>query len=246
MRIDIAGISIDSTLLVIILGIIAGAIITKLLLDTIIKNIFATYPDDTKESLRFIIDILVVYLCMTLILYALISNYIILLAMFMMLAGIILYLMKDFLKDFFMRLSLLSVKAFGIGDYIEVVSHRGRVLKIGSMYTLLRKDDNSLVCIPNMMISKSIIVNFTSADYIKLQETMVVNVPEQDVAKIYSSITQELDIFGYKRVKIVHKTSSEGIRFAVTINLEDAASISNDTANLHKALNIVKSEYVTN
>jgi hypothetical protein len=34
------------------------------------------------------------------------------------------------------------------------------------------------------------------------------------------------------------------MRFAVTINLEDAASISNDTSNLHKALNIVKGEYV--
>jgi hypothetical protein len=47
-------------------------------------------------------------------------------------------------------------------------------------------------------------------------------------------------------VKIVHKSVPEGIRFAITINLEDAASISNDTMNLHKALNIVKSEYVTN
>ena len=38
--------------------------------------------------------------------------------------------------------------------------------------------------------------------------------------------------------------TTDGMRFAVTINLEDAASISNDTSNLHKALNIVKGEFI--
>lgn len=245
MLFGLAGIVIDTTLLLIILGVVAVTILVKFVLDTIIKNVFATYPEDTKESLRFIINILIVYVCITIILYVLISDYIILLAMFAGLAAILLYLTKDFLKDFFMRLSLLSVKAFGIGDYIDVLNHRGRVLKIGSMYTLIRKDDNSMVCIPNQIISRSIIINFTSADYIKLQESIVLKIQEQDISKIYSRIAEELDIFGYKRAKVLHVATPEGTRFAVTINLEDAASISNDTANLHKALNIVKSEYVT-
>ncbi|AFD00473.1 Small-conductance mechanosensitive channel [Methanocella conradii HZ254] len=244
MLLDIFGISVETTTLY-ILGIILGAFIAWYILGTVINNLFASYPEDSRESIHTIFSISIAYISITLIVFVLSMDLIVLVAMFALLLGVILYMVKDFLKDFFTRISLLSVKAFGIGDYIEVAHHKGRVLKVGNLYTMLRRDDNSVVCVPNQMVARSIVINYTRADYIKLQEAIVLKVSEADISKVYNRILEELDIFGYKRAKIMHSTTPDGVRFAVTINLEDAASISNDTSNLHKALNIVKGEFIT-
>ncbi len=244
MLLDIFGISMGYTTLY-IMGIVLGAFIAWYILGTVINNLFASYPEDSRESIHTIFSISIAYIGITLIVYVLSMDLIVLMAMFALLLGVILYMVKDFLKDFFTRISLLSVKAFGIGDYIEVARHKGRVLKVGNIYTMLRRDDNSVVCVPNYLIARSIVINYTRADYIKLQEAIVLKVPEAEISKVYNRILEELDIFGYKRAKIIHSPTPEGIRFAVTINLEDAASISNDTSNLHKALNIVKGEFIT-
>jgi small-conductance mechanosensitive channel len=243
MLLDIFGLSMGSTTLY-ILGIAIGAFIAWYTLGTVINNLFASYPEDSRESIHTIFSISIAYIGITLIVFVLSMDLIVLIAMFALLLGVILYIVKDFLKDFFTRISLLSVKAFGIGDYIEVAHHKGRVLKVGNIYTMLRRDDNSVVCVPNQIVTRSIVINYTRADYIKLQEAIVLKVPESEISKVYNRILEELDIFGYKRAKIIHSPTPEGVRFAVTINLEDAASISNDTSNLHKALNIVKGEFI--
>lgn len=245
MLLQAGGIAFTYDMVTIIIAVVVIALLSKLMLDWVIKNFFAEYPDDTRESIRLIATVLVAYVCLSLIVYVLTKEALFLLVLLGFVIIVILYLSKDFARDFITRISLLTVKAFSIGDYIEVAEQRGRVLKIGSLYTMLRKDDNSVVCIPNDTIVKSMIVNYTRADYIKLQESILVIVPEQEVSKVYTRISEELDIFGYKRAKILHTKVPEGVRFAVTVNLEDAASISNDTANLHKALNIVKGEFVS-
>lgn len=243
MFLEILGISAETTLVYIAL-IILGSFIVWYVLGTALNNLFASLPEDSRESLRMVFTISVVYVGISLIVFVLTMNIYVLLGMSALLLGVILYMIKGFLKDFFTRISLLSVKAFGIGDYIEVAHFKGRVIKIGSLYTLLRRDDNTVVCIPNQTVTRSIVINYTKTDYIKLQEAIVLRVAEADVNKVYNRISEELDIFGYKRAKIIHSPTSDGMRFAVTINLEDAASISNDTSNLHKALNIVKGEFI--
>ncbi len=243
MFLEILGISAETTLVYIVL-IIFGSFIVWYVLGTALNNLFASLPEDSRESLRMVFSISVVYVGIALIVFVLTMNIYVLLGMSALLMGVILYMIKGFLKDFFTRISLLSVKAFGIGDYIEVAHFKGRVIKIGSLYTLLRRDDNTVVCIPNQTVTRSIVINYTKTDYIKLQEAIVLKVAEPDVNKVYNRISEELDIFGYKRAKIIHSQTTDGMRFAVTINLEDAASISNDTSNLHKALNIVKGEFI--
>lgn len=243
MFLEILGISAETTLVYIAL-IILGSFIVWYVLGTALNNLFASLPEDSRESLRMVFTISVVYVGISLIVFVLTMNIYVLLGMSALLLGVILYMIKGFLKDFFTRISLLSVKAFGIGDYIEVAHYKGRVIKIGSLYTLLRRDDNTVVCIPNQTVTRSIVINYTKTDYIKLQEAIVLRVAEADVNKVYNRISEELDIFGYKRAKIIHSPTQDGMRFAVTINLEDAASISNDTSNLHKALNIVKGEFI--
>jgi len=243
MFLEILGISAETTLVYIAL-IIFGSFIIWYVLGTALNNLFASLPEDSRESLRMVFAISVAYVGIALIVFVLTLNIYVLLGMSALLLGVILYMVKGFLKDFFTRISLLSVKAFGIGDYIEVAHFKGRVIKIGSLYTLLRRDDNTVVCIPNQTVTRSIVINYTRTDYIKLQEAIVLKVAEADVNKVYNRISEELDIFGYKRAKIIHSTVPDGMRFAVTINLEDAASISNDTSNLHKALNIVKGEFI--
>lgn len=243
MFLDILGISVETTTLYIVL-ILFGAFIAWYILGTALNNLFASLPEDSRESIHMIFTISVVYISISLIVFVLTTNVYVLFGMFAVLLGVTLYMVKDYLKDFFIRISLLSVKAFGIGDYIEVAHYKGRVLKIGSLYTLLRRDDNTVVCVPNQIVTRSIVINFTRTDYIKLQEAIVVKVAETEVNKVYNRISEELDLFGYKRAKIIHSLTPDGMRFAVTINLEDAASISNDTSNLHKALNIVKGEFI--
>ncbi len=243
MLLDFLGVPIETTSLYIIC-IIGGAFIAWYLLGVVVNNFFASYPEDSRESIHMIFNVSLVYVCVTLIVFVITMNFYILLAMSAILLGVVLYTIKDFLKDFFTRISLLSVRAFGIGDYIEVSRHKGRVLRIGNIYTMMRRDDNTVVCVPNQLMARSVIINYTKADYIKLQEAIVLKVSEPEIPKVYNRISEELDIFGYKRARIMHDPTPEGTRFAVTINLEDAASISNDTSNLHKALNIVKGEYV--
>jgi small-conductance mechanosensitive channel len=233
----------DRTILII--AIVIGSIIAKFLMDWVVTHIFVEYPDDTKESMRLIFTVFVIYLAISLLVYVVTMNSLFLLVMLGLLTVTLLYTSTDFIKDFFTRVSLLTIKAFGIGDYIDVMDQKGRVLKIGSIYTMLRRDDNSIICIPNETIARSMVINYTRADYIKLQESIIIKVEEQEISKVYSRITEELEIFGYRRAKIIHTPIPEGMRFAVTINLEDAASISHDTANLHKALNIVKGEFVS-
>jgi small-conductance mechanosensitive channel len=243
MFLDILGISLQTTTIYIIL-ILVGAFIAWYILGTAINNLFASYPEDSRESVHTVFTISVVYIALSLVVFVLTMNFYVLFGMFALLLGVLLYLSKDFLQDFFTRISLLSVKAFGIGDYIEVSHHKGRVLRIGNLYTMLRRDDNSVVCVPNQIVMRSIVINYTRADYIKLQEAVVLRVPDSEVNKVYNRIMEELEIFGYKRAKVIHTPAPDGVRFAVTINLEDAASISNDTSNLHKALNIVKGEFI--
>lgn len=243
MFLDILGFSVESTTLYIIL-IVFGVFIAWYILGTALNNLFASLPEDSREAIHIVFTISIVYVGLSLVVFVLTLNYYVMIAMIALLVAAILYMGKDYGKDFFMRITLLSAKAFGIGDYIEVAHNKGRVLKIGSMYTLLRRDDNTVVCVPNKIVTRSIVINYTRTDYIKLQESLVLKVSEPDVNKVYNRISEELEIFGYKRAKIIHTATSEGMRFAVTINLEDAASISNDTSNLHKALNIVKGEFI--
>ncbi len=243
MLLEILGMPIETTTLYIIC-ILGGAFIAWYALGAVVNNFFASYPEDSRESIHMIFNISLLYVCATLIVFVITMNFYVMLAMFALFMFVAIYTARDYLKDFFTRISLLSVRAFGIGDYIEVAHHKGRVLRIGSLYTMMRRDDNTVVCVPNQLVSKSIIINYTKADYIKLQEAIVLRVSEPDIPKVYNRISEELDIFGYKRAKIVHDPAPDGTRFAVTINLEDAASISNDTSNLHKALSIVKGEYV--
>lgn len=243
MFLQFLGFSLETTTIYVIL-IILGAFIAWYVLGTALNNLFASLPEDSRESIHTIFTIAVIYIGLSLIVFVLTVNFYILLGMFAVLLAITLYMVKDYLKDFFTRISLLSAKAFGIGDYIEVAHHKGRVLKIGSLFTMMRRDDNTVVCVPNKIVARSVVINYTRTDYIKLQEAIVLNVAEPEVNKVYNRIAEELEIFGYKRAKIIHTPSPEGMRFAVTINLEDAASISNDTSNLHKALNIVKGEFI--
>lgn len=243
MFLDILGISVETTTLYIIL-IIFGTFIIWYILGTAISNLFASLPEDSRESIHIIFTISVAYIGIVLIVFVLTTNIYVLIGMTTVLLGVLLYMLKDYLKDFFTRITILSAKSFGIGDYIEIAHHKGRVLKIGSLYTLIRRDDNTVVCVPNQIVTRSIVINYTRTDYIKLQEALILKVPEAEVNKVYNRISEELEIFGYKRAKIIHNPTTDGMRFAVTINLEDAASISNDTSNLHKALNIVKGEFI--
>lgn len=243
MFLDILGFSVETTTLYIVL-ILFGSFIVWYILGTAISNLFASLPEDSRESINIIFSISVAYIAISLIVFVLTMNIYVLIGMSAVLLGVVLYMLKDYLQDFFTRITILSAKSFGIGDYVEIAHHKGRVLKVGSLYTLIRRDDNTVVCVPNQIVTRSIVINYTRTDYIKLQEALVLKVSEAEVNKVYNRISEELEIFGYKRAKIIHGEVPEGIRFAVTINLEDAASISNDTSNLHKALNIVKGEFI--
>ncbi len=50
---------------------------------------------------------------------------------------------------------------FKVGDSIQVQEHRGKVIEINSMSTILLADDGTLVSIPNSVLMKEAVVNTT-------------------------------------------------------------------------------------
>lgn len=66
------------------------------------------------------------------------------------------------LANFAGGLLLLLLKPFGVGDYIEVGTYKGKVEAISIFYTYLNTFDNKMIVLPNSKVSNDSLVNYTA------------------------------------------------------------------------------------
>ena len=68
--------------------------------------------------------------------------------------------------------------------------------------------------------------------------------PALAISKLVTAFNPDLEVVKVDDDRGIITVYNKKDNKTLTINLEDAASISNDTSNLHKALNIVKGEFI--
>ncbi|HVP96120.1 mechanosensitive ion channel family protein [Methanoregula sp.] len=100
-------------------------------------------------------------------------------------AGIALALAaQDLISNFFGGAIITVDKPFKVGDRIEVDTHYGDVLAIGTRSTRVRTIDGKIVTIPNNKITSNSVVNYSEPD-IRLRFTIPVTVAYgSDIARV--------------------------------------------------------------
>lgn len=69
--------------------------------------------------------------------------------------------LQDALSNVIGGFTLLSTKPFRVGDYVEIGSEGGTVLKIGLTYTQLLTPDRKTISIPNRNVIAASVINYT-------------------------------------------------------------------------------------
>lgn len=236
----------DTTLLLELAAVAAGTLVAYRLAGTLVERGLTRYPEDVRETVRIYSKVLVGFTGMVLLVVLVTTNFLILVGLAFVMLVVLLYAGRDLLRGLATRFYLLSSNDFNIGDYIEVVGVRGRVMKIDNLYTLLRRDDNTVACIPNSRVIRSTVINYTGADLIKLLDSVVLNVSDDQVPSVRERILTELATFGYTKPvpMVTHARTSDGVRFAVQLSVGSAVEAPSDVENLRKALTIVSGEYI--
>ncbi|MBS3162576.1 mechanosensitive ion channel [Candidatus Woesearchaeota archaeon] len=82
----------------------------------------------------------------------------ILIGIFLLLALFILLALKNFIPNFFAGIMIAIKKRFKEGDIIEMDTIEGKILHIGLNEIQVKTKDGDLVIIPNVLISRNILV----------------------------------------------------------------------------------------
>jgi len=236
----------DALLILEVLAVVVGTSIIYALAGAIVGRAMDRYPEDVRETVRIYAKVLIGSVGILLLVVLLTTNFLILVGLALLVLLVLLYAGRDLLRGFATRFYLLSANDFNIGDYIEVAGTRGRVIKVDNVYTLLRRDDNTIACVPNTRVIRSTVLNYTRADIIKLLESVVLNVSDDQIPSVRERILNELATFGYTRPVplVTHMRTKDGVRFAVQVSVGSAVHAPTDVENLRKALTIVSGEYI--
>ncbi|MEM3031142.1 MAG: mechanosensitive ion channel [Candidatus Micrarchaeia archaeon] len=143
---------------------------------------------------------------------------------------------REFLEDFARRFALLSSAAINIGDYVEVDGVKGRVVEFGVVYTTIRKDDNTLVSIPNKELLGMRVINYSKAPHLKVQDSIELRVGKREAEKIAGEIQAELELKGFGRCRVTPFKSGDRVRFVATIMLDETADMREASEALARAL----------
>lgn len=100
--------------------------------------------------------------------------------------------LKDSLSNIASGVLMVAFRPFGVGDFVETASVKGKVEKISVFYTELRTVDNKVVIIPNALVTSGVITNFTADDNRRLELNVGVGYGS-DLAKTRQLLLDMLD-----------------------------------------------------
>ncbi|HEY9842287.1 MAG TPA: mechanosensitive ion channel domain-containing protein, partial [Candidatus Obscuribacterales bacterium] len=98
--------------------------------------------------------------------------------------------LKDSLNNVAAGLSLLILRPFRVGDYIEIGSTGGTVIELNFFHTVFNTSDNRRVIIPNSKAISEVITNFSRNEIRRID--MVFTVSYQADLKLAAQILKEL------------------------------------------------------
>ena len=98
---------------------------------------------------------------------------------------------KETLSNLFGGLNIIADQPFSVGDYISCKKIEGTVQDIGFRSTKIKTFYDSVVTIPNALISDSIIDNLGKRQYRRVRFTLDItyNTPGEKIESFVSSIT---------------------------------------------------------
>ncbi len=205
--------------------VLVAAFILRTALVLLAEKAMARYPVDLVESAKTIISAAIASLSI-LFFIAIFSNNLFIVSFFV--AGFILALLfasRDVIQDFVMRLMLLSTPSMNIGDYIQVGDVRGRIIEFGALYTNIRRDDNSIVCVPNKLILSSNVINFSKSPHLRFQDSVELDVGRGEADALARRIQGELVLAGFKKTKVTHMQVGERTKFIASLTIDDPQEI---------------------
>lgn len=140
-------------------------------------------------------------------------------------AIIIGFAFKDIAENFLSGILLAFSKPFRLGDIVEVDKFRGRVRNIKTRTTTIRTGDGREVILPNAMLIKNPVTNFTKDGLMRYQFSFGVDTPtptDRVRSIIMNYLFSEPDILNEPRpnVNLVEINSTDvTIRVAFWVNL---------------------------
>lgn len=125
---------------------------------------------------------------------------------------------QDTVKSLLSGVVILTDKPFEIGDYIQVGNYQGAVIDITFRSTRIRVKDNSIVTIPNAIITTEYVVNWSKLKCRRLD--FVLNLSMETTSDKIRSIVEKL--------KFVLKNNPDVDPETVQVNLDAISSYSSD------------------
>lgn len=99
--------------------------------------------------------------------------------------------LKDSLSNFASGVLILFNRIFKVGDFIEIDGEKGTVRRIELMFTTLATADNKRIVIPNSVLTRDMVVNYTAKD-IRRQDMSVGVAYGSDILAVKKAILAAL------------------------------------------------------
>ena len=125
---------------------------------------------------------------------------------------------QDLVKSLISGVTILTDKPFVIGDWIEVDQYQGSVIDITFRSTRIKSFNNSVVTIPNSVITSSYVINWNRLTSRRFEciLNLSLETPSEKIKKIV------------KEIKVVLENDPKVIRETIQVSLIDITACSND------------------
>lgn len=128
---------------------------------------------------------------------------------------------RDYIADFLSGLYLSFSDTFGIGDYVKLDNHKGRIIEIGMLKIKILNDDDDLVIMPNFKVYFNEIINYTRRDarimsidfQVALKNVISIEELEKDLIRTLESFSEYIQSKSYNLKVVEMKSDALEIKF---------------------------------
>jgi|SRR5690606_14435892 len=128
---------------------------------------------------------------------------------------------RDYIADFLSGLYLSFSDTFGIGDYVKLDNHKGRIIEIGMLKIKILNDDDDLVIMPNFKVYFNEIINYTRRDarimsidfQIALKNVISIEELEKDLIRTLNTFSEYIMSKSYSLKVVEMKADHLEIKF---------------------------------
>ena len=151
---------------------------------------------------------------------------------------------QDTAKNLFGGIMILVDKPFAIGDWIQTTNYEGIVEDISFRSTGIRTFDNSLVNIPNGVLSNEAVINWSKMEKrkyklnLKLPLDTPVEVLQRIISKIYFMLINNQNVINEDTYVKLDEIESDGVSIMIYVftNSVDYDSYMNCKENINKSI----------